>query len=415
MLTGAALRRKRVYVNAVSLSPATHRCTTASSAYIQDDAPSMNDKLKLILHMGPPKTGTTSLQAGLHELRPRLADAGILYPVSPIEVEPAHHILTALYGEWSSIKHSVQRHFDSLEAAHRHALEFVESVKQSALDSGFHTIVLSSETIFPTEGRETCKLLPVLRKITPDIQPVVYIREPASHYKSRLQQAAKAGEFRLPYPLWSNRSALEELEQALEKSPIVRAYDREQLRGGDIVRDFCEAVLELDLASNEIPKLNENVSMSAEATFLLIAMGEHVRQLADDGDGSALGARNRAIIRKFVDTENRLTKLELKPELTARIRSSAVEYIWLRERYGIEFKQLDYDNISDEPESFSGYNSPLDLFEIDRNALAWLSAAVIHEIGRRKSFSPKKNENANANNVSPKRKKFDISALFGRN
>ena len=373
----------------------------------------MNYKPKLVLHMGPPKTGTTSLQAALHELRPRLADAGILYPVSPIEIEPAHHILTALFGEWGSIKHSVQRHFDSLESARQHALEFVEGVKQTAVDGGFHTIVLSSETIFPTKGCETYKLMPELRKITPNIQPVVYIREPASHYKSRLQQAAKTGEFRLPHPHWPYRRALEEIEQTLEKSPIVRAYDRDQLRDGDIVSDFCQAVLGLDLASDEIPKLNENVSMSAEATFLLIAYGKYMDSVSVDHSQRRAAAKHRALIRKFVDSEGRLTKLRLKPDLVTLLRSSAFDHKWIREKYGIEFDLIDYQNIRNEPRLIEDYNSPLDIFDVDSEALGWLSAAIMQEIGTLKPRKPPSVRDADPKKVLPKSRKLPIPAFLG--
>ena len=43
----------------------------------------MTDVLRLILHVGPPKTGTTSLQAGLNAMRRLLRENGVYYPRTP--------------------------------------------------------------------------------------------------------------------------------------------------------------------------------------------------------------------------------------------------------------------------------------------------------------------------------------------
>lgn len=374
----------------------------------------MNDKLKLILHMGSPKTGTTSLQAGLHAIRPQLAEAGIFYPVSQWERTGAHHILTAIFDCWDAVRPELHRRFETHEEARQAAVDFISSLKRDAKDSGCHTIVLSSELVFPSKDRNAIELKSALRDLDADILPVVYVREPADLYRSRMQQRAKTGEFYRPHRLRPYKSQIEEIEQVFGVRPIVRPYDRDQLIDGDILVDFCKAVLGLDLAQEHMPKLSQNVSLSAEATLLLIAYAQHVKQVSGHVDGSAAAIRHRAVIRKFVDSENRLTKLELKPELKAKLRSSAIEYEWLREKYGIEFRQIDYENLSDDPERVSEYNSPLDIFDVDSNALAWLSAAIIHELGEPKPRNPEKRRNAVADNVSRRPKRLDISTLFGR-
>ena len=40
--------------------------------------------MRLVLHIGLEKTGTTSFQAFCAEHRPALAQSGVLYPVNPL-------------------------------------------------------------------------------------------------------------------------------------------------------------------------------------------------------------------------------------------------------------------------------------------------------------------------------------------
>lgn len=372
----------------------------------------MNDSLKLILHMGSPKTGTTSLQHGLHAIRSELANAGIFYPVSPWEKTGAHHILTALFGDWDNIKPVVQRNFHTLSEAHQAARDFISSARTKALETGCHTVLLSSELVFPNAGRSARDLLSALRTLTMDIQPVVYAREPADLYRSRLQQESKGGAFYPPHVLLPYRRGIEDIEQAFGVRSLVRPYDRDQLIDGDIVSDFCKAVLKLDLDLKDIPKFRENVSLSAEATFLLIAYGKYIEPFSGERDRSQIAAKHRAVIRTFVDSENRLTKLKLKPDLEALLRSTAVEYKWLQDRYGIRFECIDYENIHDDFGPLKKFAAPSDIFDINSEALAWLSAAIMQEISAKKPRKTLKPRNAGKKGVEQVSRRLTIPAFF---
>jgi len=92
-------------------------------------------KIKLILHVGTPKTGTTSLQTYLDKKQSKLRNKGILYPHNLDKVQnptaPRHHWLEK-----------------NLKSAHlRHFLENIENVISQIKDNT-HTIILSSEGIY---------------------------------------------------------------------------------------------------------------------------------------------------------------------------------------------------------------------------------------------------------------------------
>ena len=92
-------------------------------------------KLKLIIHAGTPKTGTTSLQTYLDKKQRKLRSKGILYPHN---LEQAQNP-TAPKHQWFE-KNLVTTHFDYL-------LEnFKNIISQVKTDT--HTIILSSEGIY---------------------------------------------------------------------------------------------------------------------------------------------------------------------------------------------------------------------------------------------------------------------------
>ena len=92
-------------------------------------------KIKLIIHAGTPKTGTTSLQTYLNKKQRKLRGKGILYPHNLEKLQNA----TAPKHQWIE-KNLVTTHLD-------HFLEnFKNIISQVKKDT--HTIILSSEGIY---------------------------------------------------------------------------------------------------------------------------------------------------------------------------------------------------------------------------------------------------------------------------
>lgn len=137
-------------------------------------------RLKLILHVGTPKTGTTSLQTYLGKKQRKLRGKGILYPHN---LEKLNHP-SAPRHQWFE---------KNLVTAHRR--HFLENFKNivSQIKSDTHTVILSSEGIynywwdFPSESKH------ILRELNDlfDVQVWVWFREPLGFIESYYKQCIR--------------------------------------------------------------------------------------------------------------------------------------------------------------------------------------------------------------------------------
>jgi len=136
--------------------------------------------LKLIIHAGTPKTGTTSLQTYLDKKQGKLRRKGILYPHNIERLQNP----TAPKHQWFE-KNLVATHLDY----------FLENFKNiiSQVTKDTHTIILSSEGIynywwdFPDGSKE---FLYALSKLF-DVEIWVWFREPLAFIESYYKQCIR--------------------------------------------------------------------------------------------------------------------------------------------------------------------------------------------------------------------------------
>lgn len=138
------------------------------------------DQLKLIIHVGTPKTGTTSLQTYFDKKQSKLRGKGILYPHNIRSIDN----LNAPKHQWLE---------KNLTGSHwQHLLENFKNIIAQVQDNT-HTIILSSEGIynywwdFPDESKE---ILSVIAKHF-DIDIWVWFREPLAFIESYYKQCIR--------------------------------------------------------------------------------------------------------------------------------------------------------------------------------------------------------------------------------
>lgn len=141
---------------------------------------SFKQPLKLIIHVGTPKTGTTSLQTYLDKRQRKLRGKGILYPHNIKNIKnpsaPKH--------QWFE-KNLVSTHVEN----------FLENFKNiiAQVKEDTHTIILSSEGVynywwdFPEESKD---LLKALSKLF-DVEVWVWFREPLAFIESYYKQCIR--------------------------------------------------------------------------------------------------------------------------------------------------------------------------------------------------------------------------------
>lgn len=137
-------------------------------------------KIKLILHAGTPKTGTTSLQTYLHKKQRKLRGKGILYPHNLDKL----HNTNAPTHQWFE-KNLVTTNLHSFSA---NLNNIISQVKNDT-----HTIILSSEGIynywwdFPAASKDVLSALSQLF----DLHVWVWFREPLAFIESYYKQCIR--------------------------------------------------------------------------------------------------------------------------------------------------------------------------------------------------------------------------------
>lgn len=336
--------------------------------------------MKIILHMGMPKTGTTSLQVGLDMMRQELLAEGCFYPdPGRFTGNKFQHVLAAFFGDFNLLEPELRKRYATIDNALSNAEYFLREVKYEYKKYDKHSLILSSEFLSRGNKHQITIIRKKLETITDNIVPVVYIREAASLFKSEFQEDAKRGHFLKPYPPKKLQQLLTNIAEIFGRKPIVRPLHPAQLVGGDILKDFWTEVLGLGHRASKLPTISENTSMSAEATAALIYYLDLLRERGLSMDNREARFLYHGL-RWFDDADNRLTKLQLKPEAARDIRAAAVEYVWLREEYGIEFPELVYHDIDERNvEKLKKYNKLTDIIDIDPEKLAWLVFNGAHD------------------------------------
>ena len=184
--------------------------------------------MKYVLHIGPNKSGTTSLQEAFNENRDALRQRGIDYPGA----------------EWGYIgQHKLAKVFrgDKPEEIIL-PKNWMEKFREDTENSGAETCVISSEIFFhDSDPEQVATLFPPERT-----RIVTYLREPVSHLVSYYQQwvvtvdvsmslmefvETSAPSYSETLRKWSERFGRENL--------TLRKYDRDSLLDGNTVADFA--------------------------------------------------------------------------------------------------------------------------------------------------------------------------------
>lgn len=304
--------------------------------------------MKILIHYGYGKTGSTSLQSALSNKRKVLLQHGVYYP-KIAKPTTCHHLLQALFkSEECTARHLLvgPGGYDSLiklaETSWQEIKRTIEQKKPKVL-------LLSSELFFGGEvGDGQQQFFNLLSELSDDIQPIVYVRDPANLYVSRLQQSSRnSGDIRPPSAEMVRKS-IEQLEFVYGRKVRVRAFERNKLVGGDIVEDFVTSFLAEYLEPSLIPTVRENESISAEAMEISV----NFRRVVWPNNNHIPFPKSKRLlgeIKRIEETYASVNKPVLRAGLAGQIRRASTDYIWLKDSYGVTFDTLDYGIIDGAP------------------------------------------------------------------
>ena len=220
---------------------------------------------KIIVHIGPPKTGTTSFQRNLFVNRDLLLKGHILYP----SISANHRFIVSCFM-------TNPEKFDYNRASRALSVEAIKERNSKNLSQliaeierhDVETLVLSSEHLGLLDGEEVIALKEFLFGISEEVSVVAYLRHPVSAVASHVQTNVKSGartieecEVRPPFTRFA--SLLPKWVMAFGKRNIVlREFDSAEFKSNDLVADFM-GIIGADSLTNSLsrlPRTNESLS-----------------------------------------------------------------------------------------------------------------------------------------------------------
>lgn len=223
--------------------------------------------MRVVLHIGFHKTGTTYLQHVLDAQREVLRKHGLISPALGRDPGPAlirmlhEHVGSSLPNDQRTPRFSVA---ETLVALHR-----------ARADPAAETLLVSAEQLSTeADERHLSRLLEVLDVGTSDVRVLVYVRDPVSSAHSVAQQLIRRGETirhltdRPPRPRY--RKKLRPFLATFGREQLdIRMFDQTAFIGGTLLTDFL-AALDLGGVTLDLPrKVRANRSMSGRAAAVL--------------------------------------------------------------------------------------------------------------------------------------------------
>lgn len=295
----------------------------------------------MLIHLGPEKTGTTSLQATLAQNADFLAQNGIYYPVYPDTELMPHHLFQSLTRPAHLIQPAWRREHESVELV-EFGIQLLDHIEREYINTGFEQLLLSSELLVKHKGKKGNSLFPTFlsllqQRIPTAPKAVFYVRHPIAHATSQFQQALRGGERRQLDD--NNEQELRNIYKWFRGNMDVRAYrERTEVSSWDIVHDFWTGVLNLNPPSQENP-LVLNTADPSEVTILFYACSEALANLGI-GTNTDLSVEIYGNLRRLLgDRLNGAigTRFRFSDEIQGQIAGSAIGYNYIRDEFDIEF------------------------------------------------------------------------------
>ncbi len=305
--------------------------------------------MRVLLHVGMPKAGSTALQQALAGGRDRLGRQGILYPRAPLFPDSQNFLVAGVEERRHALPRMIRSAYDGrMDEIGPAFTRWMADIRASIAATRPETMVLSSEWLFGLRGQQKFdRLAELLRGFGGPFEVVAYVRRPADQYLSAVQQTLKGSHAIRPVTAVRYRTPLEGFARVADAVRVVR-YDRAAFPGGDIVRDFLEAFLPgADLAAN--PGGNTaNATISAEGMAILAGY-RRANHRKSRGRFTPDTDRLIAAIRDADAAVGGTIRPNLRPEVASAVDAASNDVLWLRDTYGIVFDGLDYDRVADAP------------------------------------------------------------------
>jgi hypothetical protein len=354
--------------------------------------------VKLILHVGMSKSGSTAIQHGLLKLQDRLLEQGYLYPAGLLTTHNQSSLIVAAEPPNKLPRYFRPRYKNKPEQLERDFSAWIDGIRKQIDHSKPKIVLMSAQTLFKVSKPEQFeKLSAVLRPLADEIETVAYLRRPSDFYLSSAQQILKADHRIKPLAPLAYKEPLEGFRRISDRLHIFQ-YDRRSFPDGDVLRHFLENFCP-DVPKDDLPSLEANVSLSAEGLSLLL----DYRRKYHSNKPRQFTKDTSVLISEINKAENDLSgnrRPKLREKIARKVDEGSEDLLWLRDTYGIVFDGIDYARISP-LKSRSRPKQLDDICEIDSQRKADLTLHTLHHLAGdltrlRKLQSEKDEKNAPA-------------------
>ena len=327
------------------------------------------------------KSGSTALQFTLSGLRPELKKLGILYPTVKTHAT-GHHFLASLIRPKELPRSIAGAYAGNSELLKKDIEKSFVQLKHEIKSSNPHTVILSSEMLFKGMNSEHAyHLKRHLLELTNDITVVVCIRQPSQWYLSSQQQKIKAsGKFLHPQAVLIKED-LQACTTMFDGKVEVIKFERESLKENDISCEFFHRYIPdaYSLLSSQTAQV-KNESSSAESMQILQTYRQIIHPDLNEfhmSDSTLL----QHILRTIEEKEDLYHRPSLVPEVAKYIDSCSTDFLWLKEKYGVEFDGMDYTAIQENKNNpYSEFHQVSDICNLDENIMHKLTMHVLAQL-----------------------------------
>ena len=328
--------------------------------------------MRIIIHVGMPKTGSSSIQHAFSRV-----DHPDLHYI-PWASDNHSALFVLLFhdedkiSDYHGFKAHGQEHIDRLPALREHWLKVVSDDLDAAGDK---TVLFSAEDISAGEFESaTRRMREFFGKWTNDISVIGYLRPPRSFAQSVFQEYLKGGTAKTikPAMVWpSYRARFEKIDRIFGRENVrLKVFRAEGLFGGDIVSDFGH---EIGFTAATSDQVTENTSLSLEACALLFVQ----RNL---GEGYVAGFPNAPLKNaEFIRLLSMVGKrpLQFGPELWDPIRKAFQSDVdWAENRLG--------ESLHDTGGNGIGVSAESDFYSIADESLEDLESVLLRSLRERR-------------------------------
>jgi len=245
--------------------------------------------MRLILHIGTEKTGTTSIQEFLIKNRDRLSQNRVYVPLSPTAGNGNHRWIPVIANDDDFVdafilSQQFKSKKDRKEKISWYKDRFLSECQDAARTCD--TLILTSEHFQSRlcKEEEIKRLQDLLGKVFRKIRIVIYLRDPLETAVSLMSTAIKSGgvQSTLPSPnqpyfenVCNHGLTIKKWNKCFSDAElVVRRYDKDFLIGGDVVIDFCcQSIVDFNREDYEYSKpSNETLSLTGMALLRKLNM-----------------------------------------------------------------------------------------------------------------------------------------------